>query len=690
LIENRWNKLGGCNPAAKNPMGDPRGPEIRNPYTGGLSQDFEHGQIVVYDRWAAGSAGQMANFVLLAYVNNLQVHVEWGDTAPFSYDLFNVRWDFDGLPDEIKDQHKSGLNFSTDPQQDSIGGGSSGSFDFKAGATGVLRIYVEGCDDGLLSNTCRQGFSYPVTIDVAPEAPTPQLAMKIPASNAGAETPTQPVKPTPLSDAPGDGAAMDDDSATQITESICDASDVIASSGDHEGELDVNVAIALLRKAQDMTIQCRGLPDPSYQTDPVRFRVWLNEKIRQAKVVSDPGTESAFLKALVGGITGIAIALLVVAAATLVASWLWLTYSAEFAKIATALGIAAGAVIGFLLCDTHGDYDMRLVRLIQISYLYDSVLEQSTKDHIRNDLLTVKGPASDRKEHVWFCYLPTIIPESENHILMTESSRYLTNQLIAEDATRKGQPIPSDNDNDANGMNDWFLGHLQGFMQNDFYEYNARPYTGPGPHGDSESRRLCRVSGRILLALHLGDSASAVTAGMRRQTRRENRARLPRGEIRRLEQRPSARRAVPSSAGTQRVSISLRSRERRGGVHVSRVRERIDDVLDPALRFADGWRRGEPAAGVHRDLQAVAGDHRHHVGRAAVPVFVPAVLFQSRKTPRGGDLLPDARLFDLRGRHARRWPAQFLRQHGGRVGDADDADVHERRTGQTGIRQHPR
>src|SRR3954469_23978442 len=342
LIENRWNKLGGCSPATTNPMGDPRGPAIRNPYTGGLSQDFDHGQIVVYDRWAGGSAGQMASFVLLAYVDNGQVHVQWGDTAPFSYDLFNVRWDFDGLPDEISDQHKSGLNFSTDPQQGSAGGGGSGSFEFKAGATGVLRIYVEGCDTGWLGNTCRQGFSYPVTIDVPPDASVPQLAMRIPASKAGVETPTQPVRPTPLSDAPGDGAQMDENSAKQITESICDGSDVVESSGEHEGELNVNAAIALLRKAQDMSIQCRGLPDPSYQTDPVRFRVWLNAKIRQAKVISDPGTDIAFVQAMVGAVTGIAIALLVIAAATIVASWLVLTYSAEFARIATALGIAAG------------------------------------------------------------------------------------------------------------------------------------------------------------------------------------------------------------------------------------------------------------------------------------------------------------------------------------------------------------
>jgi hypothetical protein len=91
--------------------------------------------------------------------------------------------------------------------------------------------------------------------------------------------------------------------------------------------------------------------------------------------------------------------------------------------------------------------------------------------------LTVRGPESLRREHLWISGVPTFIPESENHILMTESSRYLTNLLLAAEIQKAGKPVPKEIDNDQNGMTDWMLRHLQGFLQQDFYEYNGRPYS---------------------------------------------------------------------------------------------------------------------------------------------------------------------------------------------------------------------
>ncbi len=454
-INNFWVAHGGC--ASK--LGDPLAPQRRNAFTGGIEQDFAHGQIVVYDRWDGGGAGQMKGLVMAAWSVVGSVHVEWSDTKPFSYDLFNVRWDFDGLDDEIEAQHDQ------DGQQREANGGVSGSMDFVVKNGGVLRIYVEGCDKGLLSSSCKQGFSYPVTIDVPPE-----LMLHVPTSLASGSIPVQPLPPTRLFDMISDGIPIDTISADSVTASNCDASTLLDGDGGHEGELAISPTIAALRKVRRIAIPCRGLPDPAMQTDTAKLRAFVNQKIRDAKVVSQPGTDSAVLQGLVGAAVGIGIAILI-------ANFLGLFGGPVLGLIAALIGIVASAVIGFLKCDVSGDYDMRLVGIVQISFQFDDLLDQSTKDHILNDLLIVHGPASERKEYDWLCGIPTFIPETENHILMTESSRYLTNELRAMDAVRRGVAVASDDDNDANGMNDWFLEHLQGFLQIDFYEYNARPYT---------------------------------------------------------------------------------------------------------------------------------------------------------------------------------------------------------------------
>src|SRR5687768_11533905 len=152
-IEKRWLELGGCGGR----LGDPIALQRRDPYTGGLYQDFERGQIVVYDRWARGSEGQMTQFVMSAFVVADTVHVRWGSTAPFSYDFFLVRWDLDGLDDELEAQHADGA------QQKEAGSGAGGTTWFTVPAIrfGLYRISVAGCDEGffLLGSDCEQGFS---------------------------------------------------------------------------------------------------------------------------------------------------------------------------------------------------------------------------------------------------------------------------------------------------------------------------------------------------------------------------------------------------------------------------------------------------------------------------------------------------------------------------------------------------
>ena len=66
-------------------------------------------------------------------------------------------------------------------------------------------------------------------------------------------------------------------------------------------------------------------------------------------------------------------------------------------------------------------------------------------------------------------------PESENHRLMIESSRYLNNQIILAEIG------PGDDNkkyiaSDQAQVREWILTRLQRIVEEDFIEYNARPY----------------------------------------------------------------------------------------------------------------------------------------------------------------------------------------------------------------------
>ncbi|MBS0156146.1 MAG: hypothetical protein JSS38_16255 [Nitrospira sp.] len=122
-------------------------------------------------------------------------------------------------------------------------------------------------------------------------------------------------------------------------------------------------------------------------------------------------------------------------------------------------------------CQRHGEWDVALKGLVATLYRYGDLLLPDVYDHVLNGLLNKKG-GHDVEDESWFCG-PVKIPESENHILNIETSRYLTNQLLLRLPMNKGIP---DLDNHQNGMRSYILGKLQQLLQNDFLEYNARPY----------------------------------------------------------------------------------------------------------------------------------------------------------------------------------------------------------------------
>jgi len=66
------------------------------------------------------------------------------------------------------------------------------------------------------------------------------------------------------------------------------------------------------------------------------------------------------------------------------------------------------------------------------------------------------------------------IPESENHLYMINSSRYLTNKLIIEALT--DQDDKDTFEDDQEDIKAWLLERMQRAVKEDFREYNARPY----------------------------------------------------------------------------------------------------------------------------------------------------------------------------------------------------------------------
>jgi hypothetical protein len=144
---------------------------------------------------------------------------------------------------------------------------------------------------------------------------------------------------------------------------------------------------------------------------------------------------------------------------------------AERAEINSVLkGWEVGSLPGSTAdpCFREGEYDVVLRGLITMAYRHADQLAPAVRRHILHDLLTLRGPFSPSVTHYSCHGLP--IPETENHLLMMETSRYLTNQLLTDEQPRARF------DNTTNAR--WLRGRLQQILQNDFEEYNSRPYHG--------------------------------------------------------------------------------------------------------------------------------------------------------------------------------------------------------------------
>lgn len=174
----------------------------------------------------------------------------------------------------------------------------------------------------------------------------------------------------------------------------------------------------------------------------------------------------------------------------------------------------------------RGDYDFTQSVLVSILYRFadrPDILQPETVEHIVENLLVDRGGPRP--------YVPQslgLVPETENHLLMTESARYLTNQWLK----RRAGDGNERHDNDANGLAEWLAHLLENILRGGLHEFNSIPYHGYAlqPLMNLEAHAECpRISGlsRKILDAELwryafGSLGYRRSVPFRRQLRRAN------------------------------------------------------------------------------------------------------------------------------------------------------------------------
>jgi hypothetical protein len=146
----------------------------------------------------------------------------------------------------------------------------------------------------------------------------------------------------------------------------------------------------------------------------------------------------------------------------------------------------------FSLEGAEGNYDLSEMHLVPMAYSYYDELSPAAREHLIRNLLAhgrVHRPRRDdtftsgsnpndwnRAGFVSPAGYHVDIGETENHIMMIVTTRYLTNQLLFQ-----RQPL-IDYDNRRNGGDDYpsctslLISLLRRILNGDFSEYNAKPY----------------------------------------------------------------------------------------------------------------------------------------------------------------------------------------------------------------------
>ena len=142
----------------------------------------------------------------------------------------------------------------------------------------------------------------------------------------------------------------------------------------------------------------------------------------------------------------------------------------------------------------EGNYDMNQMFLLPLAYSYYQELAPNARERLITQLLargfiqrpnenvtfTSGGAPKDwsRAGHVSPLGFHVDIPETENHVLMIATARYLTNQLLYQ---RDHDPSHDNRRNGDTGDSrpscmDQVLSLLRNYLRDDFAEYNAKNY----------------------------------------------------------------------------------------------------------------------------------------------------------------------------------------------------------------------
>ncbi|MFF4834313.1 hypothetical protein [Streptomyces sp. NPDC001315] len=141
LIHQRWSNLGGGDGWMGCPTGNTKDVYVNNVYKG-KRQYFDNGNITT-------SRAQGPEMVVAAWEYNGYAYFNWGTTAPFHYDLFQIRY-----------------TSAADPygRLGQVGGGTSGRIRVQKQTTGDYTFRVRGCDKSYFGGlTCRQGWTLSAT-----------------------------------------------------------------------------------------------------------------------------------------------------------------------------------------------------------------------------------------------------------------------------------------------------------------------------------------------------------------------------------------------------------------------------------------------------------------------------------------------------------------------------------------------
>ncbi|QRM53818.1 hypothetical protein [Sinorhizobium sp. BG8] len=544
LIGERWAQLGG----AEGPLGCPtsrEGPVSDRP---GATQSFRNGTI-------SFSPQQGEQMLVAAHLSGNDIVVEWGSTAPFSYDKFILRLDKDGV----------------NVLQVDAGKGTGGRWSTPATGPGTYSIIVEGCDTDLTGSDCAQSWTIPVNVLVpvpvpasSPSAPEPECDIPVAglirdrwvalgAKNGPMKCPTEAERDV----AGRRGKAMrfqngeivwSPDQGDRMVVSVFQEGDkLVVDVGDSDPfsyswfdlRLDyegVDISPEVIRGARggrliigplgnedspemanvgpgtgNYTVTVQGCDDASgippfdsvecpqgwtvpattfFQTEtdvldfsgldvPRNVHDALRDKAERAQraaiVLAD---RSDYGGSWGDGQTNNAIATLYLLDRD-VARGLpardrrrfghrfgMLTEIENAVRVQTIhakVGTAIGAP-----CKDSGEYDTVLKGYVVLLYRYGHLLAPDVRYRMLR-LMDQFGPHNPDLSSMG-CF-GVIIPETENHLWLIDSSRFLTNQLWSK---QSGDP---QFDNRQNGLADHLIRKLQGHLNSDFIEYNSRPYS---------------------------------------------------------------------------------------------------------------------------------------------------------------------------------------------------------------------